>query len=118
MLEKKETGRNPLVILADLLVTAQIEQLYIEQQDIYPMESQRAARILPALEEDIERRKSELTATELEVVEELAQLRNRQSNGDEAGTPSFDASGTVGRQGTLIELGKIAKKQSINEGDK
>ena len=118
MVESKHAVKGPLEILADLLVTAQTERLYIEQQDIYPLESQRAATILPAIEEDIERRMAELSKTERAIVEDMARLQSKlASEGLPESVRPAEAPRPINREELLTELGRLADNHTINEGE-
>jgi len=67
-------SRNPVEIIAGLIVHAELQKIYIEHQDIYPLQSQKAARILPVIEESIEWRLADLSIPQQRVAYDIVNL--------------------------------------------
>ncbi len=112
MLEKSEAvPKNPIETVARLINEAARERLYIDQQDIYPLESQRAARILPAIEEDVERRLEALLPHERETAYRMAELMEKLRRSDTA-PQSSGTTENFSVEDILEGLEKIANDES------
>jgi hypothetical protein len=109
---------SPAEILARLIKEARQASLYIEQQDIHPIESQRAAHILPVIEEEIERRSAELDKDQVEAAYEMAKLMETLARDSGISTePQLLRTEMPSKEELLTELDRIANEKPKEEGE-